>query len=567
MGGSGAKNRRKLQREADAAAAAAKKEEKPLAPVKKSQTTKFTARPKNGERPKRPTDGRRTPDRSFQKKREFNGRAHDKGLHERKDFKSKTGAASSKPDKKPKFKKPKHLKRKIESAEDETAKEKLLQEIKSFEAKKSLLTSKRTPKKQKRQEGTNYGQDENIEPAPGHTEDFPRSTRPDAPVKQPKVDMALKVETNATKKPKGGPKEEPKQKTSTKKLKDLRKEEETKEDAKVSRDSDDDEGNSSSSSSSDSDSDSDSESSNSGKIAAKKPDDIPKEEVKEKKEMKADNNDDEADESSSSSSSDSSSDSNSDSDEEKEEDEPQQRSRGRRRRGRKNTSQQVEETKKVEQEKAPLESKPDPKDKGRYCKGRKPVTDFVVGQSYPGKVVYMKPFGVFLDIGCHSDAFCHISRLSDDYVSAPEDFFKQGDEVPNVRIVEIDRKSKRLTVSLQSEARKADEDASSRARQERKGNLKDKRRKKTAGSHSNQDNGSSNSSHSVQSHKHMKFDEGGVHHEKLAAKSSTTQKETPAASQTPATPKPESEMTPAELKRARKIARRAARRAEKEAAE
>ncbi len=52
----------------------------------------------------------------------------------------------------------------------------------------------------------------------------------------------------------------------------------------------------------------------------------------------------------------------------------------------------------------------------RRCIGRKPVTDFVIGNTYKGKVVYVKPFGAFIDIGCHSDGFVHVSRVHDGFV-------------------------------------------------------------------------------------------------------------------------------------------------------
>jgi predicted RNA-binding protein with RPS1 domain len=128
------------------------------------------------------------------------------------------------------------------------------------------------------------------------------------------------------------------------------------------------------------------------------------------------------------------------------------RQRGKRRRGRKDTSKKVE----VEQG-TPASTGPGEISKGdvttklveRYCLGRKPVTDFVVGQECKGKVVYMKAFGVFLDIGCHSDAFCHISRLQDTFVEKPEELLNVGDEVTS-RIVEVDRRRKRITVSMQS---------------------------------------------------------------------------------------------------------------------
>lgn len=52
----------------------------------------------------------------------------------------------------------------------------------------------------------------------------------------------------------------------------------------------------------------------------------------------------------------------------------------------------------------------------RRCIGRKPVTDFLIGNTYKGKVVYIKPFGAFVDIGCHSDGFVHVSRVHDGFV-------------------------------------------------------------------------------------------------------------------------------------------------------
>ena len=91
------------------------------------------------------------------------------------------------------------------------------------------------------------------------------------------------------------------------------------------------------------------------------------------------------------------------------------------------------------------------KDDKRRCIGRKPVTDFVKGNFFPGKVKYIKPkLGAFIDIGSHSDAFCHISCTSDAFVSSVTDVLKV-DDIVNVRIVEIDREKKRITVSLRSE--------------------------------------------------------------------------------------------------------------------
>ena len=92
------------------------------------------------------------------------------------------------------------------------------------------------------------------------------------------------------------------------------------------------------------------------------------------------------------------------------------------------------------------------KDDKRRCIGRKPVTDYVIGNTYSGKVKYIKPkLGAFIDIGSHSDAFCHISCVSDEFVSNVEDVLTVDDEVDNLRVVEINRVKKRITVSLRSE--------------------------------------------------------------------------------------------------------------------
>ncbi|KAL3944929.1 MAG: hypothetical protein SGBAC_000963 [Bacillariaceae sp.] len=240
------------------------------------------------------------------------------------------------------------------------------------------------------------------------------------------------------------------------------------------------------------------------------------------------------------------------------------RQRGRRRRGRKDTAQQIAEaTPEAEDTKSSTPSESGEaagdEDKGdtadtkkqknpnRYCAGRKPVTDFVIGKRYNGKVVYVKPFGVFIDIGCHSDAFCHVSRLGDDYVESPEAMFKEGDQI-EPRIVEIDRKHKKITVSLQSEARAADERASMMARRERKDSRnksKSKPKPTTPRKEFNRDDSFRRTPTRIQK-----------------PVISTPVFEAPRSRSASLQPKDESMMTPADLKRARKLARRAARRGE-----
>jgi predicted RNA-binding protein with RPS1 domain len=107
----------------------------------------------------------------------------------------------------------------------------------------------------------------------------------------------------------------------------------------------------------------------------------------------------------------------------------------------------------VEGSEVPITAKKTPRnDDKRRCIGRKPVTDYVVGNLYSGRVKYIKPkLGAFIDIGSHSDAFCHISCTSDEFVSNVADILKVDDTLENIRIVEVDREKKRITVSLRSE--------------------------------------------------------------------------------------------------------------------
>lgn len=254
-------------------------------------------------------------------------------------------------------------------------------------------------------------------------------------------------------------------------------------------------------------------------------------------------------------------DENSDSDSDVSLEDATRRQRGRRRRGRKSTEEQSKSnpgshpnepatsTKFISPTKIQIPAdtpndttdKSDPskktakKDDKRRCIGRKPVTEYVVGQRYPGKVVYTKHFGAFIDIGCHSDAFCHVSRVRDDYVESISDVLSIGQEV-SARVVEVDRRAKKITVSLQSDARVEDELASIEARKLRK------ERQQAKGKRSTSELSSSVAASSSQS----------------PVQPVAPKEQAPAAA--PAPPMDESMMSPAELKRARKLARRAARR-------
>lgn len=421
--------------------------------------------------------------------------------------------------KKPKFKKPKHLKRKLEQASNENgeAKEVIKREIEQFEAKKVLYSKHRKSNKRQKIVNDDSGNDDKA------------------------VSRLNKINHNPSPSPRGEKFEKKEPAMDESDNSEMRSQEETIEQKGAHKDepsvSKSESGESSTQDSSDDESMDENTDENRGKRSGKST---------------------EGDEGNSSDDPSSDSD-HDDSDDDVDDDEPvQKRQRGRRRRGRQDTAEKIAEMKAAEIETAAKigtldasNNKPEDKhqddsaNKGtkRYCIGRKPVTDFVIGQSYTAKVVYVKPFGVFFDIGCHSDAFCHVSRLSDDYIESPESKFKEGDEVSKVRVVEIDRKQKRITVSLQSEARIEDERHSIEARKSRKEKRGKKSKKKTI------DYSSSVRSENFTSARAAT----AVSNEPAVIKSAPAKKNVDPSA-----------MTPAELKRARKLARRAERRAQAE---
>jgi len=60
-----------------------------------------------------------------------------------------------------------------------------------------------------------------------------------------------------------------------------------------------------------------------------------------------------------------------------------------------------------------------------------------VGKIYEGRVTSVKDFGAFIEILPGKDGLCHISELSDGYVTSVSDVCKVGD-VMKVKVISID---------------------------------------------------------------------------------------------------------------------------------
>ena len=60
-----------------------------------------------------------------------------------------------------------------------------------------------------------------------------------------------------------------------------------------------------------------------------------------------------------------------------------------------------------------------------------------IGKVYDGRVTSVKDFGAFIEILPGKDGLCHISELSDEYVSSVGDVCKVGDRL-QVKVIAID---------------------------------------------------------------------------------------------------------------------------------
>ena len=79
------------------------------------------------------------------------------------------------------------------------------------------------------------------------------------------------------------------------------------------------------------------------------------------------------------------------------------------------------------------------------------IKDLKPNMLLTGTVRNVSDFGAFVDIGVHQDGLVHISQLADKFVKHPLDVVKVGDIV-EVRILEVDEKRKRISLSMRKEA-------------------------------------------------------------------------------------------------------------------
>ena len=82
-----------------------------------------------------------------------------------------------------------------------------------------------------------------------------------------------------------------------------------------------------------------------------------------------------------------------------------------------------------------------------FAKGVETMDDLRPGMWLPGIVTNITAFGAFVDIGVHQDGLVHVSQMADRFVKDPHQVVKVHQRV-KVRVLEVDRERKRISLSL-----------------------------------------------------------------------------------------------------------------------
>jgi uncharacterized protein len=75
------------------------------------------------------------------------------------------------------------------------------------------------------------------------------------------------------------------------------------------------------------------------------------------------------------------------------------------------------------------------------------IEDVTVGMVVPGVVTNLTRFGAFVDIGVKQDGLVHVSEISHNYITDPNEALKLNDKV-NVKVLEVDMGRKRIALSI-----------------------------------------------------------------------------------------------------------------------
>lgn len=85
----------------------------------------------------------------------------------------------------------------------------------------------------------------------------------------------------------------------------------------------------------------------------------------------------------------------------------------------------------------------------------KPLSEYEIGTMHKATVKSVASYGAFCDFGASSDGLLHISRMSMEFVSDPNEIVSAGDEI-EVRLLEINTAKNQVALSLLTEEQEAE---------------------------------------------------------------------------------------------------------------
>ena len=91
-----------------------------------------------------------------------------------------------------------------------------------------------------------------------------------------------------------------------------------------------------------------------------------------------------------------------------------------------------------------------------FAEGVDDIKDLKPGMRLEGTVTNVAAFGAFVDIGVHQDGLVHVSQLADRFVKDPAEIVRTG-QVVQVRVLDVDVKRKRISLSMKREAAPGEE--------------------------------------------------------------------------------------------------------------
>ncbi|MDP8974174.1 MAG: 30S ribosomal protein S1 [Actinomycetota bacterium] len=91
-----------------------------------------------------------------------------------------------------------------------------------------------------------------------------------------------------------------------------------------------------------------------------------------------------------------------------------------------------------------------------------------IGETIKGRVTKLVSFGAFVEVAEGVEGLIHISELADHHVETPDEIVRSGDEV-EARIIDVDAKRRRLSLSLRPKKEEREERAEQRDDQSDRG--------------------------------------------------------------------------------------------------